>query len=45
MPTLRCEAHLRLHRLHTLPLLVLLTGETVSEDDEGAEDDGVDEGS
>lgn len=43
MPTLRSEAHLRLHRLQLLPLplLVLFTGENVSVDEE---DDGFDDG-
>lgn len=42
MPTLRSEGHLRLQRLHELPLL-FLTGEwctTEEEDDAGADGDG-----
>lgn len=40
MPTLRCDEHFRLHRLHVfpLPLLPLLTGDSVKKEDEDEED-------
>lgn len=44
MPTLRCDEHFRLHRLHVfpLPLLPLLTGDSVKkEDEEDVEDETV----